>query len=187
MAYVSGDHWVLCDICSFQYYRSECVKTWDNLIACPECFDGPRDPLDYKVRSRADKQSVRDARPEHNTEPTVTTTAVTSIASTTASSGGRVADNGGSTVTAKGVCWSTSPAPDTDDSKTSEGAGTDFACSNTTYVTEATCLAAMLEWYDSFTSSITGLTASTKYYLRAYATNSVGTAYGPTKEFTTTA
>jgi hypothetical protein len=63
MAYQSGEHYVLCDICSFQYYRSECTKTWDNLIACPECFDGPRPIQDYRVKPRFDKQAVRDARP----------------------------------------------------------------------------------------------------------------------------
>lgn len=95
--------------------------------------------------------------------PTVTTTSISSIASTTATSGGNVTDDGGATVTARGVCWSTSHNPTTSNSKTTNGTGT-----------------------GSFTSSITGLTAGTTYYVRAYATNSAGTAYGNEVSFTTT-
>ena len=188
MVYYPGKWKMVCDVSGFEYYNTEMKKTWNNLFSCPECYDGPRNPQDYKVRPMKDKLVVRDARPEHSITPTVLKTdAATSITDTTATSGGKIADNGGSAVTAKGVCWSTSPAPDVNDDVTDEGAGTDFSCSDTTYVTEATCNAAMLEWSDNFTSSITGLTASTKYYLRAYATNAVGTSYGPSVEFTTTA
>jgi len=112
-----------------------------------------------------DRQVVRDARPEGNDTPTILETVTpTSIASTTASSGGNITHDGGSAVTAYGVCWSTYTAPTLDDSYTSDGTGT-----------------------GEFTSSVTGLSASTTYYIRAYATNNVGTSYGPTKEFTTTA
>jgi hypothetical protein len=188
MVYYPGKWKIVCDICAAECYNTESKKTWDNLIVCLECFDGPRNPQDYRVRPKSDRQTVRDPRPEKADKPTVLETVTpSSVADTTATSGGKVANNGGSTVTAKGVCWSTSPAPDVDDDVTDEGAGTNFSCSDTTYVTEATCNAAMLEWSDNFTSSITGLTASTKYYLRAYATNAVGVGYGPTIEFTTTA
>ena len=94
--------------------------------------------------------------------PTVTTTAVTSYTSTTAVCGGNVNFDGGSDVTARGVCWNTTGTPTTSDDYTSDGSGT-----------------------GSFTSSITGLTENTKYYVRAYATNSVGTAYGDQVNFTT--
>ena len=166
MAYYPGRWKMICDICGMEGLNTEMVKTWDNLwVHRSTCFDGPRDPLDYRVKARNDKQSVRDARPQHNTEPTILETVTpTSIANTTATSGGNVSNDNGSTVTAYGVCWSTSTAPDTDDSKTSDGTGT-----------------------GEFVSSVTGLTASTKYYLRAYAVNSVGTAYGPTRTFETTA
>jgi len=80
------------------------------------------------------------------------TTSASSITAATATSGGNVIYNGGVTVTARGVCWSTSPNPTITDSKTSDGIGT-----------------------GTFSSSITGLTASTTYYVRAYATNSKGT------------
>lgn len=95
--------------------------------------------------------------------PTVTTTTVSSIANTTATSGGNVISDGGATVSARGVCWSTSHNPTTSNSKTTNGTGT-----------------------GSFTSSLTGLTAGTTYYVRAYATNSAGTAYGNEVSFTTT-
>ena len=97
------------------------------------------------------------------TTPTVTTTAVSSITTTTAESGGNVTNDGGASVTARGVCWSTSENPTISDSKTTDGTGT-----------------------GEFTSSITGLSPGTTYYVRAYATNSAGTGYGEQRSFTTT-
>jgi len=94
--------------------------------------------------------------------PTVTTNSVSSITSNSAVCGGNVTSDGGSTVTARGVCWSITSNPTTDNSKTTDGSGT-----------------------GSFTSIITGLNASTKYYVKAYATNSIGTAYGPNVDFIT--
>jgi hypothetical protein len=94
--------------------------------------------------------------------PTVTTTAASSITLTTASSGGNVTANGGAAVTARGVCWSTSSGPTISDSHTTDGSGN-----------------------GSYTSSLTGLSPGTTYYIRAYATNSVGTAYGNEVSFTT--
>jgi polygalacturonase len=92
------------------------------------------------------------------------TTAASAITGTTATSGGDVTGGGGAGVTARGVCWSTSPNPTTTNSKTTDGTGT-----------------------GTFTSSITGLTASTLYYARAYASNSAGTGYGAPVSFTTLA
>ena len=96
--------------------------------------------------------------------PTVTTNSVTNVQQTTATCGGNVTNAGGGTVTARGVCWSTSSNPTINNSHTSNGTGT-----------------------GSFTSNITGLTAGTTYYVRAYATNSAGTGYGETRTFTTIA
>lgn len=87
--------------------------------------------------------------------PIVTTTAVSNITDSSATSGGNVTNDGGATISARGVCWSTSHNPTLSDSHTTNGTGT-----------------------GRFTSSITGLTANTAYYVRAYATNSVGTSYG---------
>jgi hypothetical protein len=96
--------------------------------------------------------------------PTVTTTAATSIAQTTATSGGNVTWDGGGTITARGVCWSLSPNPTTSNFKTVDGSGTGI-----------------------FTSSMTGLAPNTLYYVKAYATNSVGTTYGDQVSFSTIA
>ena len=94
--------------------------------------------------------------------PSVSTSQVTGIMQTTATSGGNVTNDGGATVTARGVCWSTSPGPTTSGNHTTDGSGTGI-----------------------FVSNLTGLTPGTPYYLRAYATNSVGTAYGNELAFTT--
>ena len=93
-----------------------------------------------------------------NGMPSVTTTVIgENVTSTTATGGGNVTDDGGYTVTARGVCWSTLPNPTISDYKTTNGGGKGY-----------------------FTSTITGidLTSSNTYYVRAYATNINGTAYG---------
>ena len=100
---------------------------------------------------------------QHWHAPTVTTTAATTnITLTTATSGGEITSNGGADVTARGVCWSTTANPTTADAKTSDATGT-----------------------GSFTSSLTNLLPGTTYHVRAYAINSVGTAYGADVTFTT--
>lgn len=92
---------------------------------------------------------------------TLTTTTVSSITSTTASSGGNITSDGGSAITARGIVWSTSQNPTIAlTTKTNNGTGT-----------------------GSFTSNLTGLSPSTVYYVRAYATNSAGTAYGNQSSF----
>ena len=96
------------------------------------------------------------------TLPTVTTSTVSNTTSSTAICGGNVTNDGNATVTARGVCWSTSHNPTVSNSHTTDGSGT-----------------------GSFTSSITGLSENTTYYVRAYATNSFGTAYGNEFSFTT--
>ena len=97
-----------------------------------------------------------------NTPLLSATAAVTSITATTATSGGTVGADGGASVTARGVCWSTTTNPTITNSKTTDGTG-----------------------IGTFTSAITGLTSGTTYYVRSYATNSVGTTYGPEVIFTT--
>ncbi len=96
------------------------------------------------------------------TPPALSTTAVSGITTTTASSGGTIFSDGGTPVTARGVCWSASPNPAVGGSCTSDGTGT-----------------------GTFTSSITGLTPSATYHVRAYATNSAGTGYGNDVTFST--
>ncbi len=92
--------------------------------------------------------------------PTVTTAAISNISTTAATGGGNVTSLGTSNVTARGVCWNTSTNPTTANSYTTDGTGA-----------------------GSFTSSLTGLSAGTTYYVRAYATNSTGTAYGSNVSF----
>jgi hypothetical protein len=94
----------------------------------------------------------------------VTTTAASAITKISASSGGNVTDERGDPVTARGVCWSTSPNPTIADNFTTDGTGAGV-----------------------FISSISGLTDGTLYYARAYATNAVGTSYGDQISFTTLA
>lgn len=94
--------------------------------------------------------------------PSVTTYSISSVTQTSAICIGNVTSDGGAAVTAKGVCWSTSQDPTIDDNKTLDGFGS-----------------------GSYTSIITNLNPNTTYYVRAYATNSVGTNYGENKSFTT--
>jgi len=96
--------------------------------------------------------------------PVISTTRVSSIDNTSAISGGTITDDGGSYVISRGVVWSTSTLPTIAlSTKTINGAGA-----------------------GNFASSITGLSQSTTYYVRAYATNSTGTSYGTQISFTTT-
>jgi len=86
------------------------------------------------------------------------------ITSISAMGGGNISTDGGASVTARGVCWSTSQNPTVSlSTKTTDGSGT-----------------------GSFISSLSGLQSGTTYYVRAYATNSQGTAYGSQVSFTTT-
>lgn len=97
------------------------------------------------------------------TLPTVTTTTVGNITTNSAATGGNVTTDGGAAVTARGVVWSTAQNPTVSlTTKTANGSGV-----------------------GSFVSSITGLASNTTYYVRAYATNSSGTAYGSQLTFKT--
>ena len=95
--------------------------------------------------------------------PVVSTGAVSAITSSTATVAGDVSNDGGSTITERGICWSTTANPTT--------ANTKVAVSGTTGV---------------FSGNLTGLTGSTVYYARAYAINTIGTSYGSDINFTTT-
>ena len=94
----------------------------------------------------------------------LTTNSISSITGTTAKSGGNITHDGDSPVTARGVCWNTTGNPTTANSLTNDGSGT-----------------------GAFTSNISGLSLGTTYYVRAYATNAVGTTYGNERSFTTLA
>ena len=124
----------------WRFYLS---KTMGNSIRCVK---------DYDDNNRGDNLEI----------PVITTTKVTSISQTTAISGGYITSDGGTSITERGVCWSTMQTPTLLDNKTQDGTGV-----------------------GDFTSNITNLSPNTKYYIRAYATNSNGTGYGSTISFIT--
>ena len=97
--------------------------------------------------------------PSSGTLPTVTTTIATDITSSTATVGGEVTNDGGNTITSRGVYYSTNTVPI---SGITIGSGT-----------------------GTFSNGITSLAPNTTYYYRAYATNEIGTNYGNTLSFTT--
>jgi hypothetical protein len=95
--------------------------------------------------------------------PTLSTASITNITNSTAQSGGSIINDNNAEIINKGIVWNTMPSPTISlATKTLNGAGK-----------------------EAFTSEITGLISNTKYYVRAYATNSVGTAYGEEYSFTT--
>ena len=94
--------------------------------------------------------------------PTVTTSEVVDISSVKASCGGEITNDGGSVVTKRGVCWSLYQNPSITGNYTIDSSGV-----------------------GKFTSQLTGLTASTTFFVRAYATNIAGTGYGNEMIFTT--
>lgn len=94
--------------------------------------------------------------------PEMTTTEVSALTPTAGTSGGNITNNGGSDITERGICWSTSPNPTITNSKTSEGTGSGV-----------------------FASNLSGLADGTVYYIRSYATNRAGTGYGNQVTITT--
>jgi uncharacterized protein (TIGR02145 family) len=106
--------------------------------------------------------SVRCVEGQGYNVPAVTTTSVTNMTINSAEAGGIVTDDGGQPVTERGICWSTGTDPTIYNDKTSDGGGS-----------------------GSFSGSLTGLSEFTVYYIRAYATNSVGTGYGEELSFRT--
>lgn len=94
--------------------------------------------------------------------PQLTTNIITNILAFSATSGGNITYDGGMPVSARGIVWSTNPNPTLDNNFTVGGEGT-----------------------GSFTSEMTGLIHATTYYVRAYATNAVGTTFGNQRSFTT--
>jgi len=96
------------------------------------------------------------------TKPTIETSSVSSISANSAVSGGNITNDGKAIVTNRGVCWSTSENPTLNDSCSDDGDG-----------------------LGNFTSDITSLFPNTRYFVRAYATNSAGTGYGNQRNFIT--
>jgi hypothetical protein len=94
--------------------------------------------------------------------PMVTTTSTSNLTQTSVDVSGNVTSDGGATVSSRGFCYSTSPNPTIANSTLNVGSGT-----------------------GAFNGTIIGLTSNTSYYVRAFATNSIGTSYGSELSFTT--
>jgi uncharacterized protein (TIGR02145 family) len=94
--------------------------------------------------------------------PDIYTVKASDVSQTAATTGGYITSDGGSTITARGVCWSTNNSPTFNDNKTLDGEGS-----------------------GNFTSKLSGLALNTTYYVCAYATNNAGTSYGKILSFKT--
>ena len=143
--------------------NSPCVNTGDNSYNL--------EPFDIRGKDRIQNTTIDMGVYEWTagtdpTAPTVTTQEVSSIAINSATGNGNIIELGDSNPTAYGVCWNTSSSPTTSNSMDNKGA------------TSST---------GAYTANISGLVANTLYYVRAYATNSIGTSYGNEVSFTTLA
>jgi uncharacterized protein (TIGR02145 family) len=96
--------------------------------------------------------------------PNLTTNSISDLTSTSAKTGGMITDDGGSAISKKGVCWATHSDPTVADSISNDGSGT-----------------------SSFITTLNALLANTTYYVKAYAINATGTAYGNEISFKTPA
>jgi uncharacterized protein (TIGR02145 family) len=93
--------------------------------------------------------------------PVLSTAPIINVTAITATSGGSISSDGGAAISVRGVCWGLTADPTTADSKTTDGDGT-----------------------GQFVSTLNDLSAGETYHVRAYATNSIGTAYGNDLSFT---
>ena len=130
----------------------------------PEEPEDPEQPEDPETPVDPEEPGDEPETPEQPEEvaPEVTTAEVTDITVSSATCGGEVTFDGNVTVTVRGICWNTTGTPTIEDNKTTDGEG-----------------------IGSYTSNMTNLEHNTTYYVRAYAINEVGTAYGEERTFTT--
>ncbi|MBR6063540.1 MAG: hypothetical protein IKP54_05255 [Bacteroidales bacterium] len=148
------------------HYFGQTAYFWSttqyNSSAYTLSFDYCTNYVNFNDNYKSDGYSVRCVRGAVITLPTVTTDFVGAVTDATATCGGTVTADGNAAVTMRGVCWDTLPDPTVSNSYTVDGTGLGV-----------------------FNSSMTGLASGTIYYVRAYATNSAGTAYGAFRTFTT--
>jgi uncharacterized protein (TIGR02145 family) len=143
------------------YYWSSTVASSNSLYLYFKSY-GAVTYFNYRRAGGSSVRCLKDVGGASATLPTVTTTSITNITQTASTGGGNVTSDGGASVTARGVCWNTTGNPTINNNKTTNGSGA-----------------------GTYTSSITGLSANTTYYVRAYATNSQGASYGQQISFTT--
>jgi uncharacterized protein (TIGR02145 family) len=144
---------------STEYSNIQAIK---RILQYDQSYIDPEDPFikesGYSVRC------VMDANSQNAVIPTLTTTKVSKIATTILTCGGNITSDGGAYITDRGICLATTPNPTKDNKITMDGSDT-----------------------GDFNSDPTNLVPSTLYYIRAYATNSAGTAYGNQISCTTVA
>ncbi len=123
--------------------------------------------IDYDFFKKAVEYVIGGLKPEIYLgtieRPILKTNPIVGIVQNSAQSGGTISSDNGLSITSRGVCWSTTPNPTISANNTNDGTG-----------------------IGSFVSNLSGLTAKTTYYVKAYATNSAGTSYGTQMTFTTT-
>ncbi len=154
--------------------NSNILKKGKGVTDRPFVFGDMMDYVGYATINGKDCESERVTRQQgssqkynlefpNDIQPHLSTVRIDTIKNITAKSADIVAtvvSNGYDSVIARGVCWSTSHNPTISDSLTSDGIG-----------------------IGSYTSSLTGIVDGTTYYVRAYATNRVGTAYSEERSF----
>ena len=147
--------------------QEDYIKTFKNTRSTIDMAYTIGDSLRFTGYSASYKAIVKDVPTADKTItftflalPEISTTSISAITDSSAISGGNVTSDGGDTVTARGVCWGTNPNPSLDNNFTSDSSG-----------------------MGSYASKITGIIHSTLYYVRAYAKNSLGTAYGNNLSF----
>ena len=166
--YIPGDRWVRCDECGFGYRYSQIRKgvslRQKGYHVCPDCFD-PRHPnTDWRLPPKKEGVLIggnigaNEGTSTTDTNPVVSLQWVvdTKAGSGAANSSSTILRLGSEDISQHGVCYAESSSPTTSDTKTTQG----------TKTTEGI-----------FTSDLPVLAANTLFYVRAYATTSVGTVY----------
>ncbi len=142
---------------------NDCYNEFLRLASTSDLIDAGTDVgLDYVGTAPDIGREYREPGEGEEVEPLVIFTTSAYPGTTTASVSGNVYDDGGGTISARGVCWGTDANPDLTDNVVSGGTGT-----------------------GTYTVTITGLTVGETYHVRAYATNEAGTSYGTDLTFTT--